>query len=253
MNKDIVIFTYSCDRNSVMWEIMMTFMKKYWSDCPYRHVLLTDVDSEKKGRKAGFDEVIEYDSTWADMHRNAIEKLGISHFIMWMDDLFLYEPVDTQVVERLVSKAIKRNALCLYLSKILISRDKGEEDFNIVNAGDAYCYTSACGLWDSEKFLQVINLNWSPWDFERIGSMNAKNLPGELLVSKKYLMKWDEGIFRGKWLPRGVELCEREGIDISNTGKAFYTKREMRLMKLKEAVFLTAPRLITKISNLMGR
>lgn len=252
MNPNIAIITYSCDRNSAMWGIMMSFMKKYWSDCPYRQVLLTDKDSEKKGLDIGFDDVIEYDSTWADMHKYAVKKLGLTHFIMWMDDIFIYEHVNTPEIIKMVEKAIERKALCLYLSTLVLHRNTGDEDFYSAEIGKAYCYSSQCGLWDSKMFERVIDDKWSAWDFERIGSLNARNLPGEILIAKNHQIKWDEGIFRGKWLQRGVELCEKEGIDISCTNKEVFSGWETFIMKVRDVIFRMAPNLVTKVVNVIG-
>lgn len=252
MDSNIAIITYSCDRNSAMWGIMMSFMKKYWSDCPYRQVLLTDKDSEKKGLDIGFDDVIEYDSTWADMHKYAVKKLGLTHFIMWMDDIFIYEHVNTPEIIKMVEKAIERKVFCLYLSPIFYFNDTGDEDFYVADAGKAYSYTSQCGLWDAKMFQKVIDDKWSAWDFERIGSFNTTNLPGDILVAKNHQIKWDEAIFRGKWLQRGIELCEKEGIDISSTNKAVFSRWETFIMKVRGGIFKMSPNLVTKAVNIIG-
>ena len=95
MQTELAIIVYSCERNSKMWNVVMYFFKKYWYDCPCPIVLLTDTDREGQGLKAGFDLVVERDSTWAEMMETALEQTGATHFMTWMDDFLLCDKVET--------------------------------------------------------------------------------------------------------------------------------------------------------------
>lgn len=41
-SKDLAILSYSCQKNADMWNVFLTLFKKYWPDCQYQLILLTD-------------------------------------------------------------------------------------------------------------------------------------------------------------------------------------------------------------------
>lgn len=49
-DKNLSIVIYSCYKNKDMWQAFSFFFQKFWNDCPFKVVLLTDK----------FDDAVKY-------------------------------------------------------------------------------------------------------------------------------------------------------------------------------------------------
>jgi hypothetical protein len=64
--------------------------------------------------------------------------------------------------------------------------------------------------------LGLLRSGESPWDFERDGSIRSEAIPG-FYTARRPVLPYVEVLTRGKWLPRGLRLCRREGLTIDRS------------------------------------
>lgn len=250
-SNELAIIIYSCDRNNAMWDIVMYFFKKYWSDCPYKIVLLTDIDSTQKGERLGFDEVVECDSDWSTMMEFAIDTLKVPYFITWMDDFLLCDKVDTYQIEHGLD-ILKNNEAINYrlVSSEMYEYGSKNEEYGVIVPGSAYSYSTHAGIWDSNKFKKQLVKGWSAWDFERKGSTMNSDIKNPILISLAYQLPYIEAVRKGKWFPDGVELLKQNNIDVKLTNKPIMSKWDFFVVNIKNVVLNLSPTFILKLQNL---
>ena len=250
MQTELAIIVYSCERNSKMWNVVMYFFKKYWYDCPCPIVLLTDTDREGQGLKAGFDLVVEKDSTWAEMMEAALDQTGATHFMTWMDDFLLCDKVDNQKFEECFRKAKELKAafykLCPANYTQLIPYDESTAK---IKKGSAYSVSTHAGIGETESFRAFLRKEWSAWDFERIGSLESEKISREMYASLDYRIPYIEGIRKGKWFPEGVRLLKENGIRVQDTGKEEMAWKDRFIVQAKAVILSMNPNLVLRVQN----
>lgn len=254
MDNRLSILVYSCHKNKDMWQIFNTLFKKYWSDCGFRLLLLTDKNDAEYSE--GFDDVVELDSTWYNMLMVGIEKAGTPYVSLWMDDYLLSDYVKNSDIDYYLDKAEKYNVanIRFHESSMIKSSPYSEDDeLTIYEPGTAYSFTTQVGIWSAAFLKNVIKEEWSPWDFERVGSVEVKDYKHPLLGTKKYSFPYVEGVRRGKWLPDGAALCEANGVKVDYSVRPKVNMYEKMVMWLKSFILSLNPTLVQKIQNLVTR
>ncbi len=71
MSDRLSIIIYSCWKNRDMWEIFSKLFRKYWSECPYQVILVTDIYHDTDNQYV-FTKIVQIDDTWAKMIKEAI-------------------------------------------------------------------------------------------------------------------------------------------------------------------------------------
>lgn len=108
-SQDLSIIIYSCWRNRDMWDIFSALFRKYWSDCPYPILLVTD-EYQQMDKQYVFTQVIQKNDTWAKMIKEAIQQAKTPYVSLWMDDYLLCDTVQNSDIERQLKRAVKANA-----------------------------------------------------------------------------------------------------------------------------------------------
>ncbi len=251
-DKEMSLIIYSCWKNRDMWNVFSILFKKYWPDCPYKILLVTDAYHDE-GLEYVFDEIVIRDSTWAVMIKEAVCREETKYVMLWMDDYLLCDYVSNHEIKKQLLKAQKYHAgnLRLIESPICSGFYKNDKNTGYYKKGEAYCLSTQAGIWDRNFLLRVIRDEWSAWEFERLASVNKKMPEQPLLVSLDYVLPYEEGVRRGRWMRGGVNLCRRNGIYIDPEIRPVMTNMEMAVIYFLGAVLDWNPLLIVKIQNLI--
>lgn len=250
-DSQIAIIIYSCEKNNSMWDIVKYFFDKYWAECPYNIVLLTDYDRNRKGKELGFDYVVECDADWSTMMKTALNQLRVSYFITWMDDFLLCDYVDTAEVEKLFSCMKNRHALNIRLVETSYCKIRRiEKDVREIEPGTAYSFSTHAGIWETKGFINQVKKKQSAWDFERKGSIGNKNIKQPILASNDYFLPYIECVRKGKWFPEGVALLKRNNLDYKKTNKPLMSNWDLTKVYLKGAILDLNSDYVLKIQNL---
>lgn len=252
-SKDLSIIIYSCWKNRDMWEVFSMLLKKYWNDCIYNIILVTDkyMVTEKE---YVFDKIIECDDTWAKMIKRAICEAGTPYVMLWMDDYLLCDYVKNKDLQFQISRAEKYNVANLRLveSPKCDGLYMGNKDIGYYERGKAYSLSTQVGIWNSEFLKKIIKDQWSAWDYERIGSMNKEYMEQPVLVSLDYEFPYEEGVRKGKWMVQGAKLCKRNGINIDTNVRPIMKNIDMAKIYMKGAIIDINPTLVVKIQNFIN-
>lgn len=260
-SNEVAIIVYSCERNADMWEVFSALYRKYWQNCPFEVILVTDC---YRGKKQGvyvdetqetvFSKIIVCDGTWSHMIKTAIDAAGTQYVSLWMDDYLLCDDVQEHVLEHYVEVMRQYHAANIRLvgpgkwSELYVPDKNG---IGIWKPGTAYSMCTQIGIWDVNFLKENIKDGWSAWDFERKGSLEIKDREHPLLVALDYVFPYEEGVRRGKWMEQGVRLCERNGIKLDFQMRPRMSNWEMCKIYLKGAILDINPTLIVKIQNML--
>ncbi|MBQ6993314.1 MAG: hypothetical protein IJN64_02310 [Lachnospiraceae bacterium] len=252
-SKELAIIIYSCWKNSDMWLIFMKLLKKYWDNCKYKVILLTD---KYEGEKAqyGFDDIVTLDSTWYEMIMAGIECAGTEYVMLWMDDYLLCDYVKNEDIDKYIQVARKYSAANIRLveSSIITGKEFAKDNkYNYYEPGTAYSISTQVGIWNVEFLKTRAKKEWSPWDFERKGSIHIKDYEHPILAPKDYAFPYEEGVRRGKWMDSGIKVCKRNNIKIDFSKRKQMSNFELAWAYFKGGVLQKNPTLIVKIQNLL--
>lgn len=251
----MTILIYTCWKNHDMWDVFSKLFKKYWHDCPYRVLCLTDYCEEKNDEWV-FDEIISYASNWYDMIENGLKVSKTKWVSLWMDDYLLCDYIQNENIEYYIQKAEQHHAgnLRLVESPTIPSKIYANDpELNYYEPGSAYCFSTQIGIWDADYLKANMKVGWSAWDFERIGSIEAKDREHPLLASKNYTFPYEEGVRQGKWMDNGVRLCKRNNITLDFTKRRQMSNFELSWIYFKGGILESNPTVIVKIQNIINR
>ena len=253
-SKEMSIIIYSCWKNRDMWEIFSKLFEKYWKDCPYEVILVTD-EYHQTEKQYVFTKIIEKDATWAQMIKEAIRQAETPYVMLWMDDYLLCDYINNDDIEAQLARIVKYHAANLRLieSPACSGKYKGHENIGCYKRGEAYSLATQVGIWDSEFLCKAVHDEWSAWEFERIASLQKNISKQPILVSLDYVFPYEEGVRKGKWMAAGAKLCQRNGIKLDTKVRPIMSNREMAKIYFQGAVLDWNPTLVVKVQNIINR
>lgn len=251
-SKQLSIIIYSCWKNRDMWEVFSVLFNKYWKDCPYQIILVTDEYHQTQVQYA-FTKVVEKNATWALMIKEAIKQADTPYVMLWMDDYLLCDYVSNEDIQKQLARAIEYHVANLRLieSPTCSGNYHDSKNLGYYVRGEAYSLSTQVGIWDAEFLCKVIRNQWSAWEFERIASLQ-KDFPEQpVLVTLDYVFPYEEGVRKGKWMVAGAKLCKRNGIKLDTTARPIMSNKEMAKIYFQGAILDWNPTLIVKLQNLL--
>ena len=241
----------SCDRYADLQQTFIRLFRKFWPDCPFEVVLVTETDLHV----AGFDRTIACGggTNWASRLVMALDQVRTPQVMMLCDDYFLASPVDTKGLLGRLDEMLQANAVNLRLipnPKNGLPRGKGLMEYP---KDTAYCIATQAGFWNREFLQRLARGKSSIWEFERYGSFEVGGETRPILATVKKEFPFVDAVHKGHWERFGVRVCEENGIvvDFSKRGLPPLSARIKE--SLKALVFAVVPNtLIVRVQNAFG-
>lgn len=142
--------------------------------------------------------------------------MPFDYVLMFLDDFFLTGPVDTDQVSLLFGEMQRLGAPCLRLvpHPDLQRRRKDSELVDEHVRGLPYRTSTQASFWRRDRLMELLVPTESIWDFESTGSPRSEMWPEPFLAARNAPVPYIDVLSRGKWMPRGLALCRREGVDV---------------------------------------
>ena len=114
-SRDCTVLVASCDAYADVVGPFATLKQKYWPDCPFETVLVTE--TAPAAPLPGIDRVLACGSggTWCSRLVKALDALETPYVLMLCEDYYLEAPVDTALILRRLEQAKAYEALNLRL------------------------------------------------------------------------------------------------------------------------------------------
>lgn len=217
----MVILVLSCDKNEDLWYPFYKCIEKYYPNHP-EIIYATETKQNPYYKTISKDYPLEL---WTKRIRETLFEIEDNIILTMMDDDFIRKPVDVERIEYLKTQ-IKGNIGALYFEK---SFDKTDIETNIIGMkkrkhNSNYEVLINCGIWQKDKFIDIISRDSDPWDVE----LNQDNKGYDFYInSGDYIIDWGyitwhyTNICRGKWCRNVVPFFEKEGIEIDYEKRGF--------------------------------
>ena len=216
------IVVMSCDKNKDLWKPFYICMEKYWKNHPeiifstetlvnpYYKTICTDLPISK----------------WTKRVYETVKDLPCKHILLMVDDIFLREYVDNDLIWHL-TKYIIHNVASLNFE---FSFDKLDipmfNNIMLRNKNGKFKLSCMCQMWQKRAILDLFNVEKDCWTFEK--ENKAKNYAylisknGDFLNWGKPKIGWKWGIVKGKWTKECKEFFDKENItDIDYSIRGF--------------------------------
>ena len=157
-NTDCTVLVCSCDKYADLLAPFATLWRKYWPDCPFETVLVTETAPDGK---LCFNRVVACGKggNWCGRLVVALEAIATPYVIMLCDDYYLSSPVDTAGILLRLGQAKNYDAANLRLIPNPVpgvrNSSPAEGGLFEYHKNTAYCIATQAGIWNRE-FLQSL-------------------------------------------------------------------------------------------------
>ncbi len=251
------VLVCSCDKYADLLPPFAELWGRFWPDCPFETVLVTETDPHV----AGFTKVIACGggTNWAGRLVKALDAVTTPYVMMLCDDYYLEKPVDTALMLRRLAEIERFDAFNLRLipnpkPTPSNSRPFGHDtDLLRYKPLSAYSIATQTGFWNRE-FLRALAVGKaSIWEFERFGSFDRQTEEKPLLVTPTKEFPFLDAVHKGYWEPWGLRVCRENGIDLSGVARTAPPFKVRMVEGLKGLVFAVFPwNWIVRVQNAFG-
>ena len=243
MNTECTVVVGSCDRYADLLGPFILLLRRFWPDCPFEVVLVTESDPHVDG----FDRTIACGGglNWASRMERALEEVATPAVLMLCDDYFLSARVDTQLVLLRLSqmKSLDAANLRLIPNPVPGTGNSKPVDFGLFEyrKDTAYCIATQAGFWDRAFLKGLLHGKSSIWEFERYGSFAVGGEPRPLLVTPTKEFPFIDAVHKGHWEKFGVKCLADNGIDYDFSKRGLPPLKVRLVEGLKSLVFAIVP------------
>lgn len=233
----IALLICSCDFYSDCWAPMFHSLDKYWPDCPYDKLLVSNhQDADFPGVK-----VIRVGDHkgWASDTLKAVTMTDYDYYIYFQEDYWLNKKVDNDAIKAHVQHCIDNGVDYMKLQRDYPNRDNlriGETDYCRNPLDIKYSINTASAIWKRDLFSKVLIPGFTGWDFEykivKYIQENHIKITSEVIYSTQIESEGisfipANGVQRGKWTPAGVAFLKDNGfenlLETRRTQNRFYS------------------------------
>ncbi len=218
---DIAILVVSWDGYQKLWEPFFHCFFKYWADCPYPVFLGSNsaVYSDRRVTPVLIGPDRDFSSNLIAM----LSQIKQERVLLWLDDVFLSAPVNTDNVRRLITVAQDKNvALVQFLVKrfdpipFLGCRPVSPE-IKEIPTGVPYRVSLNLGFWRKDVLLKLLHSGETAWEIERRGTLRSFEseyrfgcISGEQIDEPPF--QFVHGVYRKQWTWEAIRFLQREGL-----------------------------------------
>ena len=239
-NAECTVVVGSCDKYADLLGPFIALFRKFWPDCPFEVVLVTETDPHIEG----FDRLVltGVGKPWCTMLSEALERITTDFVLLLMDDYLLESRVDTSNILHRLDEAKRFGAASIRLNpnppgrKSVAGTDLLEMPKNV-----AYCVTCQASIWRHDFLLGLARQNKSAWELERRGSFQVGNEPRPLLVAPTKEFPFIDAVHKGHWEKFGVKCLADNGITYDFSKRGLPPLKVRIIEGLKAFIFAVVP------------
>ena len=212
MSNDLNVYIPTCDANMFIVKYFQYFFNKYWSDQTKVKILgfnkpsfdlqdnfeFVSLDSKQAGGASG----------WSNYMIDYFSSINDNNFVFGIEDFAIVRPLDKlafeSCVESLGDEIGRIDLQCSmqfarHPSQVSPYESKNEIQFLELKQNAPYRVAGAFSIWNKSWFLKNMRRDWSPWDWETMGS-DLSNNDGYKVIGTK-----------DRWAVKKVEMISDRG------------------------------------------
>lgn len=217
------------------WIDYIRCFKKFWSDCPYKHYIISNTESiEENGItfiSAGPD------AEYSKKVQTALEQIDADYYLLMLEDFYIGKQLEQNVLETILDYIEKEN-LDYYCLSSLSSFTKYKSDLYDnskdylykINPNNRYTLGCQAVIWKKEFLVQCVGKsNYNAWIFEGALAKSKKVHSSEFLAKSvkdvRNILNLQHGILQQKMIPTTIEYFEKIGFPLT-TKRSVMSKKQ---------------------------
>lgn len=243
MNNKLTLLLLSCDAYSDLWDDFFSIKEKYWPDCPFDWILVT----ESKGFKREGVSVLDCgkDLNWAGRLRKAVNSVKTPYVGIFLEDYFITDKIDNGIIESNISLMESDNVTLVNMSDVFhtILDNKTLEYYapHLIHIPNNLLYgiSTASSIWDRQYLLDKLGEgDYSAWQFEIDRYNEAKSekgFGGLLLCDDRMPFHVSEipVVTQGMYTPAAIRFFRKKGIIVNSGHRKVMSEWEYFVFALK--------------------
>jgi len=264
-DKNLTILVTSCDKYSDLWIPFIKLFRKFWSDCPYKLVLISESIICKE-----FDETILCDKGRKEGRKSSAETICIAlsqlttpYVLLLCDDYFLIDYVNTNKIEKIIHDIKYYKSGCIKMlgdntvlqSKILQTQpaNVAPEEYIEYPKGSPYRLSFQSSVWNRNFLLTLMKKADNIWDFERKISYDKESYTMPIYGTRKRIFPYIEVVHKGKWEHLALQICNYNDISIDLTKRGVLSSWDQLKRCIRTLILEINPNMIVKFQNILSR
>ena len=251
-NSKLAVLITSCDAYEDVWDPFFLLLDRYWTDIPYRVYLNTE--TRQYNKKFNHFQVesltlsdisVSKNVSWSQRMKLALERIDEEYVFILIEDFFLRERVQTELIEKIISmmdKDHEMGSVQLFGTRINCDTQRQnvqslELDIFKIEKGFAKVVFVPT-IWRKTTLLKWLRPHESIWAFESCGSARAyrwKYKDQSYRVNSPAIFNylWEKDCYcvvNGRWMlhPLLTSLFEDNNIVIDYTLRGTITMEQWR-------------------------
>jgi len=224
--KEVTILINSCDKHKESWKILAYSFKKYWSDCKWDVLFMTNFLEAPMGKSTKSGKELN----WTFMMKKAIKQINTPYILLTPDDFWLTSQISNKTIGQFIRVMRKNNVTHLRL----MPATDGKTDYlrdprlKVISKDSLYRTSLTTAIWNRNYLESFLKDGENPWQFETNGRYRerGKHL---ILATKQHHYhclqqdnpdpKWhgECAIQQGKWFPGATKYAKEEGLHIDTS------------------------------------
>ena len=215
MNKDISVLIGTCDKYSILWDNFVTLFDKYWEiDCNKLFV-----SENYKKNYDGYDFYLPGNLNWSNRIISSLETITTEYTFFVLEDYYFTETLSKEEIEFHLEymKETSANKVMLDCKSrhMLYCENRPYRGKNLYRVHETSSYLTSVqpSIWKTSYLKECLIPDWSPWDFEIIGSLNRRHKEkNTYLMAREKLTYWN-AVRKGlKLSPGWQEIKNKENL-----------------------------------------
>jgi hypothetical protein len=241
--KDISLVVLSCDRYSDLWEPFFGCLERYWPDCPFKVHLVTNIAPYQRPGVSVIN--IGPDRDHASNLIEVVNAVTTPWLILWVEDYFFTERIDTARVLSILEEAVGKGADYLKLTEDAPLSYDETDGARVGEIPRGVRYRSAIGtaLYRKETLRKLLIPGMSIWQLDK--SRKSDELPDVFMAltlgaSRKPPLPIINAVVKGRWHWVAPAFLRREGYHSVLAGRqrqSFWSYLYIRAYWLRIAMY----------------
>ena len=248
------IVVASCDKFMDTWQPFIICFRKYFPDCPYPVVLVTE-NSGKGEKVRGYDKVIECGNLeWSGRLIKALNEIESSHIFLLLDDFWMTEninlPAFTEDVHKILSNP---NIGAIYLNYVKWRfLSEYDDNYLIWPKNAIYRINTRPAIWKKDFLIKTMQPEETVWQFERECPERSAEKKEIVLCRKWQYFAFIYAVTAGNYERNAVRLSEKEGFELSDKRGRRTRIDDLKLL-LKGKIFNICPEFFTRLVRILEK
>ena len=233
----IAVLVLSCDKYADLWGVFFRLFRRFWPDCPYNVYFLSNkISVDIPGVR---NLLVGEDISWSDSLFKGLGQLNEAYVLLFLDDLFLYDYVNTREVNEVFNWILECRPNCVRMNRY-VDNFRGSQGpdkpcntlVGLISKGLQYRVSSVLTLWRTDVLRNILKSKESIWEFEIFGSKRADGCEDFYSAHKNYFPVIN-GVVGGKWRKSAVKKLASLGVDIDLKKRKEMTISQTTMLYLK--------------------